>query len=95
MALPPLLKSFQRAHTACLQLCNGSALSASGGILSGPAAFPDFSFLIVLTISSLQLSLDSLSLSTSSSDGGAGIDGVSMDDGLLNSFNTEVIYPLL
>ena len=31
----------------------GSALSASGGLLSGPAALPDFSFIIFVIISSL------------------------------------------
>ena len=58
----------------------GSALSASGSILSAPA-FPDFSFLIALTISSL----DDLSQFTSSSNGASGIDGVSVGDGLLNN----------
>ena len=59
----------------------GSALSASGGILLGPAAFADFSFLIALTISPL----DGLSQFTSSSDGDLGIDGVSVGDSLLSS----------
>lgn len=57
----------------------GSALCASGGILSGPADFPDFSFFIALTSS-----LDGLSQFNSSSISASGIDGVSVGDGLLS-----------
>ena len=59
----------------------GSVLSAFGGILLGPDAFPDFSFLIDLMISSL----NGLSQFNSSSDGASGIDDVSVGGSLLNS----------
>ena len=73
-------KIFPKSSCSMPAVVYGSALSATGGILSGPA-FPDFSFLIALTISSL----DGFSQFTSSSDGASGVDGVSVGDGLLSS----------
>ena len=81
VAISSSFQIFPKSSYCMPEVMYGSALSASGGVLSGPAAFPDFSFLVALTISSL----DYLLQFTSSSDGALGIDGVSVGDGLLSS----------